>query len=46
MRTVRNAVSRTLEEESIISQELVDEIDVYKRQTKSCTPSSTVWDCP
>lgn len=26
MRTVRNAVSRTLEEESIISQELVDEI--------------------
>ena len=26
LRTVRNAVSRTLEEESIISQELVDEI--------------------
>ena len=37
LRTVRNAVSRTLEEESIISQELVDEICDENRDAVSYT---------
>lgn len=45
LRTVRNAVSRTLEEESIISQELVDEIcdenrDVPLVDMSGCLASS------